>query len=177
MNKLTHKLSKLEEQGLIENVKSQQTGSVAWKYVRRKQATSVCALTRKSWTQRWGGGGCIHFWWWMISSQNYRKPKCVLCPNLRNGYWHCKLDKGSSYLNTFQTPRGSHIWLKSPFDLTVGSEIFQETTSTLDNHECVVLVADDILVYVTWDNQTGNRRPRHQVKMFARQTRRTRIAT
>ena len=50
--------------------------------------------------------------------------------DLRNGYWHCKLDEESSLLTTFQTPHGRYRWLRLPFGLAISSEVFQKRLQT-----------------------------------------------
>ena len=74
--------------------------------------------------------------------------------DLCNGYWHCSLDEESSNLTTFQTPFGRYKWKRLPFGLAVSSEIFQKKLITaLDGIECVVCVADDILLYGVGENE------------------------
>ena len=68
--------------------------------------------------------------------------------DLQNGYWHCVLDKQSSYLTTIITPFGHYRWHRLLFGMKVSSEIFQrklnECLAGLSN---VVCIADDILVF------------------------------
>jgi len=67
--------------------------------------------------------------------------------DLKNGYWHVKLDEESSFLTTFNTPYGRFRWLRLPFGLNVSSEIFQRRLhQALEGLEGVVCVADDIVV-------------------------------
>ena len=73
--------------------------------------------------------------------------------DLRNGYWHCKLDEKSSLLTTFQTPHGRYRWLRLPFGLAISSEVFQKRLQTsLDGLKGIICFADDILVYGTGNN-------------------------
>jgi hypothetical protein len=73
--------------------------------------------------------------------------------DLRNGYWHLKLDEKSSYLTTFITDSGRYRWLRLPFGLSVSSEIFQKRLhQALEGLDGVVCVADDIVVYGCGDN-------------------------
>ena len=68
--------------------------------------------------------------------------------DLSHGYWHCKLDKASSYLTTFITPHGRYRWLRLPFGTKVSSEIFQRRLNdNLVGLKGVVCVAEDILIY------------------------------
>ena len=68
--------------------------------------------------------------------------------DLHNGYWHCVLDKQSSYLTTIITPFGHYRWHRLSFGMKVSSEIFQrklnECLAVLSNVACI---ADDILVF------------------------------
>ena len=41
--------------------------------------------------------------------------------DLQNGYWHCVLDKKSSYLTTIITPFGRYRWQRLPFGMKVTS--------------------------------------------------------
>ena len=45
--------------------------------------------------------------------------------DVKEAYWHVKLDKASSLLTTMITPFGRFRWLRLPFGLKVSSEIFQ----------------------------------------------------
>ena len=68
--------------------------------------------------------------------------------DLRNGFWHLRLDEESSDLTTFVTPYGRYRWRVLPFGLSTSPEIFQrhvfQNVCDLDG---VVNVADDLLVY------------------------------
>ena len=80
------------------------------------------------------------------------KAKVFSSFDLKNGYWHCVLDRESSLLTTFQTPIGRFRWLRLPFGLKVSSEIFQKQLHVnLENLEGVVCIADDILVFGVGD--------------------------
>jgi hypothetical protein len=68
--------------------------------------------------------------------------------DLKNGFWHLRLDKESSDLTTFATPFGRYKWNVLPFGLAPAPEIFQrhvyDNVCDLDG---VLNVADDLLVY------------------------------
>lgn len=81
------------------------------------------------------------------------KAKVFSCLDLKDGYWHCKLDEESSMLTTFQTPIGRYRWLRLPFGLAVSSEIFQKRLHmALEGIDGIVCVADDILIYGVGNN-------------------------
>ncbi|CAC5397951.1 unnamed protein product [Mytilus coruscus] len=67
--------------------------------------------------------------------------------DVREAYWHVKLDKESSDLTTMITPFGRYRWARLPFGLKVSSEIFQrKLTEALGDIEGVFTIADDIIV-------------------------------
>ena len=43
----------------------------------------------------------------------------------KSGFWHIKLDDNSSYYTTFNTHFGRYRFLKMPYGITSGSEVFQ----------------------------------------------------
>uniref|UniRef100_A0A3P9QH08 ribonuclease H n=1 Tax=Poecilia reticulata TaxID=8081 RepID=A0A3P9QH08_POERE len=64
------------------------------------------------------------------------------------GFWQIPLDTKSRKLTTFITPIGRFCFRRLPFGITSAPEIFQRQLSTLLNdHEGVVVVMDDILIY------------------------------
>ncbi|VDI75828.1 Hypothetical predicted protein [Mytilus galloprovincialis] len=67
--------------------------------------------------------------------------------DVKEAYWHVKLDKESSDLTTMITPFGRYRWARLPFGLKVSSEIFQrKLTEALGDIEGVFTIADDIIV-------------------------------
>ena len=67
--------------------------------------------------------------------------------DVKQAYWHVKLDKESSLLTTMITPFGRYRWSRLPFGLNVSSEIFQrKLTEALSGLQGVICVADDIIV-------------------------------
>ena len=44
--------------------------------------------------------------------------------DVKDGFWHVKLDEKSSYLTTFNTPYGRYRWLRLPFGVNSASEEF-----------------------------------------------------
>ena len=73
--------------------------------------------------------------------------------DLRSGFWYCVLDDESSMLTTFNTPYGRCRWLRLPFGLSVSPEIFQKRViQTLEGHDGVLNIADDILIYGVGDS-------------------------
>ena len=74
--------------------------------------------------------------------------------DLKDGYWHVKLDEESSYLTTFNTPFGRYRFLVMPFGLSVSQDIFQmKIDETYDDCEGVLGIADDINVHSKGDAQ------------------------
>ena len=67
--------------------------------------------------------------------------------DVKEAFWHIKLDEESSKLTTMITPFGRVRWTRMPFGLNVSSEIFQRHLATaLDALPGLINVADDILV-------------------------------
>ena len=64
------------------------------------------------------------------------------------GFWQIPLEENIRKLTTFITPIGRFCFRRLPFGITSAPEIFQRQMSTLlKDHEGVVVVMDDILVY------------------------------
>ena len=67
--------------------------------------------------------------------------------DVKEAFWHVRLDDESSKLTTMITPFGRYRWARLPFGLKVSSEIFQrKLVETLSDLEGVFTIADDILV-------------------------------
>ena len=67
--------------------------------------------------------------------------------DVRNGFWHVKLDDASSYLTTFNTPFGRYRWMRMPFGIRSAPEIFQRKMHELiEGMPHVEVVADDFVV-------------------------------
>ena len=67
----------------------------------------------------------------------------------KSAFWHIKLDKQSSYYTTFNSIYGRYRYLRMPYGITSGSEVYQRAIEMLtENTPCKVIV-DDILVYGT----------------------------
>ena len=65
--------------------------------------------------------------------------------DLKDGYWHVKLDKESSYLTTFSTPYGKFRYERLPFGLCVSQDIFQyKIDETYGKCEGTIGISDDI---------------------------------
>ena len=68
--------------------------------------------------------------------------------DLKNGFWHLKLDEESSTLTTFSTPFGRYRWKVLPFGIAPAPEIFQKNVqANVADLDGVLNVADDLLVY------------------------------
>ena len=67
--------------------------------------------------------------------------------DVREAYWHVKLDEESSKLTTMITPFGRYQWKRLPFGLKVSSEIFQcNLDEALGGLEGVFSVVDDVVI-------------------------------
>ena len=78
--------------------------------------------------------------------------------DLKDGYWHVRLDEESSYLTTFNTPFGRYRYLVMPNGLNVSQDIFQmKIDETYDNCTGVIGIADDINVHSAGDAQHNYR--------------------
>ena len=67
--------------------------------------------------------------------------------DLREGFWHTKLDEASSCLTTFATPYDRFRWKVLPFGITPAPEIFQKILfNNVSDLEVVINKADDLLV-------------------------------
>ncbi|KAI8733312.1 Retrovirus-related Pol polyprotein [Biomphalaria glabrata] len=67
--------------------------------------------------------------------------------DVKEAYWHVRLDEKSSLLTTMITPYGRYRWSRLPFGLSVIGEIFQKKlTEALLGLEGCINVADDIVI-------------------------------
>ena len=65
----------------------------------------------------------------------------------KSAFWHIPLDNKSSYYTTFSTVLGHYKYLRMPYGITSGSEVYQQAIEQLlEGLSCKVIV-DDILVY------------------------------
>ena len=68
----------------------------------------------------------------------------------RNGCWHVRLNKESSYLTTFNTPFGHYRYLRMPFGLCMSQDVFQRhIDDTYHGCNWVTGIDDDIVIYGT----------------------------
>ncbi len=63
------------------------------------------------------------------------------------GFWQIPLDEASSKLTTFMTPSGRYRFLRMPYGISTGSEVFQRTMEHLFDRQPFQIVLDDILVW------------------------------
>lgn len=76
-----------------------------------------------------------------------QKAKLFSKLDIKEAYWHVKLDDRSSLLTTMITSFGRYRWSRLPFGLKVSSEIFQrKLTEAFGDIEGVFTIADDIIV-------------------------------
>ena len=67
--------------------------------------------------------------------------------DVRNGFWHIKLDDSSTYLTTFNTPFGRYRWKRMPFGIRSAPEVFQRRMHELiEGMPHVEVIADDFVV-------------------------------
>ncbi len=68
--------------------------------------------------------------------------------DVKQGFWHIKLDEASSMLTTFNTPFGRFRWVRLPFGIASAPEVFQRSMHELvEGLQGVEVVADDFLVH------------------------------
>ena len=66
--------------------------------------------------------------------------------DVRNGFWHVKLDESSSLLTTFHTPFGRYRWKCMPFGIFSAPEVFQRRMHELiEGLVGVEVIADDFV--------------------------------
>ena len=71
----------------------------------------------------------------------------------KDGFLQVKLDDESSFLTTFYTPFGLYRWLRMPFGIKSAPEEFQRRLDgCLEGLKNIAVIADDILIYGTGDN-------------------------
>jgi len=67
--------------------------------------------------------------------------------DMRDSYWHVKLDEPSSFLCTFHTPWGRKRFLRMPFGISSASEIMQKRNEqTFSDIPGVFVIADDLII-------------------------------
>lgn len=67
--------------------------------------------------------------------------------DVREAFWHVRLNEHSSLLTTMITPYGRYRWARLPFGLSVSSEIFQrKLNGALEGLEGSFTIADDIII-------------------------------
>ena len=67
----------------------------------------------------------------------------------KSAFWHIKLDEQSSYYTTFNSVFGPYRYLRMPYDISSGSEVYQQAIESLMEGTPFKAIADDILVYGT----------------------------
>lgn len=67
--------------------------------------------------------------------------------DLKDGYWHVKLDEESKKLCTFATPFGNYRFLRLPFGIKTAPGVFQQMNfENFGDIENVLIYFDDILI-------------------------------
>ena len=76
------------------------------------------------------------------------KAKTFSVVDVKDGYWHVKLDEPSSLLTCFNSAFGRYRWLRMPFGLKTSAEEFQRRLEqSIEDLPGVCCIADDILIY------------------------------
>lgn len=82
------------------------------------------------------------------------KAKLFSVLDAKDGFWQVPLDEESSKLTCFNTPYGRYRWTVMPFGIKSAPEVFQQRMScALEGLEGVAVIADDILVYGSGDDE------------------------
>uniref|UniRef100_A0A8C1UUH3 ribonuclease H n=1 Tax=Cyprinus carpio TaxID=7962 RepID=A0A8C1UUH3_CYPCA len=63
------------------------------------------------------------------------------------GFWQIPLDEASSKLTTFMSPFGRYRFLRMPYGISTGIEVFQRSMEQLFAGEPCEIVVDDILIW------------------------------
>uniref|UniRef100_A0A8C5QSN3 ribonuclease H n=1 Tax=Leptobrachium leishanense TaxID=445787 RepID=A0A8C5QSN3_9ANUR len=63
------------------------------------------------------------------------------------GFWQIPLDEESSTLKTFMTPFGRYKFLRMPYEISTGSEVYQRCMEQLFAGQPCEIVVDDILIW------------------------------
>ena len=67
--------------------------------------------------------------------------------DVKQAYWHARLDEASSKLTKMITPFGRYMWKRLPFGLKVSSEIFQrKIDEALGDLDGVFNIVDDVVI-------------------------------
>ena len=75
------------------------------------------------------------------------KAKLLSKLDVKEAFWHVRLDETSSKLTTMITPFGRFRWARLPFGLKVSSEIFQrKLTEALNGLDGISPIIDDIII-------------------------------
>ncbi|KAL6455331.1 hypothetical protein MHYP_G00362250 [Metynnis hypsauchen] len=75
------------------------------------------------------------------------KTKVFTVCDVKQGFWHVKLEEESSYLTTFSTPFGRFRWLRMPMGISPAPEIFQrKLMQALEGLPGIYVNADDVLI-------------------------------
>ena len=78
---------------------------------------------------------------------NLNQAKLFTKMDVKEAFWHVRLDEESSKLTTMITPFGRFRWSRLPFGLCVSSEIFaRKLNEALNGLEGIFVIADDIIV-------------------------------
>ena len=79
--------------------------------------------------------------------ENMSNAKVFSILDAKTSFWQIPLDEQSSLLTTFITPNGRYKFLRMPYGITSGSEVFQRSMEHLFANQPCEIIVDDILVY------------------------------
>jgi hypothetical protein len=65
----------------------------------------------------------------------------------KSGFWQIQLDEHSSHYTTFSTPFGRYRFLRMPYGINSGSEVFQKAMEQLFSGLPCKIIVDDIIVW------------------------------
>ena len=89
----------------------------------------------------------VHITWCQKWDPNPHPHTFTAC-DLRDGYWHVKLDEPPRKLTTFGTPFGRYRWLRLPFGISAAPELFQlKLDEAIEGLENVARIVDDLVVW------------------------------
>ncbi|XP_032903440.1 uncharacterized protein LOC116990025 [Amblyraja radiata] len=75
------------------------------------------------------------------------KAKVFTVCDVKQGFWHVKLEEEPSFLTTFATPFGRFRWLRMPMGISPAPEVFQrKLMQALEGLPGVCVIADDVLI-------------------------------
>ena len=78
---------------------------------------------------------------------NMPNAKVFSIPDTKTSFWQVPLDEESSLLSIFITPIGRYKFIRMPYGIKTGTEVFQCSIEQLFTNQPYEIVVHDILVY------------------------------